>query len=85
MTNKEKAREIAEENFQFYKSNKEGEISTDSCKECEQSALEMAEFKDQQIKKVLDDVANIFSDKSNPTDLGVQLAIKTIKNKLNFE
>lgn len=52
MNNKEKAAEIAEDNFRFYKSNKEGEISTDSCKECEQSALEMAEWKDSQTAKL---------------------------------
>lgn len=44
----------------------------------------MAEWKDCQIKKVLDEVMNIFSDKSSPTDFGAQLAVKTIKNKLNL-
>lgn len=85
MTNKEKAIEIAENNFTFYKSNVEGEISTDSCKECEQSALEMAEWKDQQFKKVLHEVEIIFNNKSNPTDFGVQLSIKIIKDKLNLK
>lgn len=51
--NKQKAAEIAENNFSFYFSDKECIVSVDSCKDCEKSALEMAELKDKQYEQLI--------------------------------
>lgn len=84
MTNEEKANEIAEDESRFYKQLESSEL-TSSKIDCKKSALAMAEWKDQQFKKVLHEVEIIFNNKSNPIDCGVQLSIKIIKDKLNLE
>lgn len=54
MTNKEKATQIAKENKMTYleMENDGGVYDVDSFDECEQSALQMAEWKDSQMKSI---------------------------------
>lgn len=55
MNNKEKALQIADDNKNYY-SAVDGEAPLDSYEECEQSAMEMAEWKDQQFKDIIQKV-----------------------------
>ena len=58
MTNKEKAREIGKVNARQYRHNYGGNEFVFSNEECEASALQMAEWKDQQFKEYLEKKRN---------------------------
>lgn len=66
MTNEQKANEIAENESRFYKRLESGEL-TSSKNDCQRSALEMAEWKDQQFIKFLED------------RMGDEILVKTIE------
>ena len=89
MTNEEKAREIAENNFRLYKPTYDdnAKISEDSCKECEASALEMSEWKDEQFAEVLESINKDILDTS--VDWEIQCyaisVLDEIKQRLNIE
>lgn len=61
MTNTQKAIEIAEDNFRFYKRLESGELASSKI-DCQKSALDMADWKDSFYKPAIDLLIDIIND-----------------------
>lgn len=83
MTNEEKAREIADNNTRYYG----GEY--DSFKECKQSALDMAQWKEQQmieyLYKNIQSLLEYYGVSKTSADVAVQLFLANFKQAMKGE